>query len=204
MSKFYVAALTGSSGTGKSYASDYLFAKGIPVIDGDVVAREVVEPGSRCLRELVSEFGEEILNENGTLHRRKLAELSFSNPKRKAKLDSITHPRIIERTLERFDELHKEGYSYCIVEAAALIESGFYANCDKIILIRSTLDKQIERIVNRDSITEKEARTRISAQVSDTLIRSLADYEIENNGSLDAFEKKLDELAVLFDGWFCN
>lgn len=202
MSKFYVVALTGQSGTGKSFASDYLATRGIPVIDGDVVAREVVFPGSRCLRDLVEEFGKGILTEDGSLDRRKLADISFSDAKRKAKLDAITHPYIIERMLHRFDELHREGYRYCVVEAAALVESGLYANCDRIVLITSKRALQVERIMRRDGITEAEAETRIAAQVDDSLVRSLADYEIENNGGMDAFIEKLDALAVCFEEWF--
>lgn len=202
MSKFYVAALTGQSGTGKSFASDYLATKEIPVIDGDVVAREVVFPGSRCLRELVAEFGDGILREDGTLNRRKLADISFSDPKKKARLDAITHPHIIERMLNQFDQLHANGHKYCLVEAAALVESGLYANCDKIILVTADRERQIERIMLRDELTREEAETRIGAQVDDSLVRSLADYEIENNGTIEAFLEKLDKLKELLDDWF--
>lgn len=202
MSKFYVAALTGGSGTGKSYASDYLAAEGIPVVDGDVVAREVVFPGSRCLSELAAEFGEGILREDGSLNRRKLAAIGFSDQKKKARLDAITHPYIIERMLNRFEHLHKDGYGYCLVEAAALVESGLYANCDKIILVTAGREQQIARIIERDRLTREEAETRIEAQLNDSLIRSLADYEIENNGTLEEFRQKLDILKESFQRWF--
>ena len=123
MKRFYVAALTGRSGSGKSYASEYLRTKGIPTVDGDLVAREVVKPGEKCLRELVRAFGEEILFPDGTLNRRMLGDLCFSDPKKKEKLDEITHPCIIERMLELFEQLRKQGYRYSLVEAAAVIES---------------------------------------------------------------------------------
>ena len=202
MKFFYVAALTGRSGTGKSLASVYLSKKGIPVIDGDDVAREVVVPPSKCLNELVKEFSDEILSKDGTLDRKALADISFGDRRKKEMLDRITHPYIIESILEKFEMLHKEGYKYCVVEAAALIESGLYANCDKIVLITSSRDNQISRIIRRDGISAQQAEMRIDAQVSDETIMQLADYVIENSGTQEEFHNKLDELINKFEEWF--
>ncbi len=202
MSRFYVVALTGQSGTGKSYASSYIAKNGIPIIDGDVVAREVVERGSECLLRLVEEFSAEILNPDETLNRKKLAEICFSDPQKKITLDNITHPFIINEILKRFEALKQQGYRYCVVEAAALIESGLYANCDKIVLITADKEKKIERIMKRDNITYDHANARISAQLDESVVQKLSDIVLENNGTRHEFDQKLDALIQEIDKWF--
>lgn len=202
MSMFYVAALTGRSGSGKSYAGEYLRKKGVPSVNGDLVAREVVQKGEKCLDELVKEFGSDILNEDGTLNRRMLADMCFANEKLKNKLNRITHPAIIKRMLEHFDELREQGYDFCLVEAAALTESGLYAVCDRIIMIQAGEQLEIERIMSRDGLTLEQAKTRLDAQQSPDELRALCDVVIENNGTLAQFEQKLDELYITMKQWF--
>ena len=202
MSRFYVAALTGRSGSGKSYASEYLRAKGIPSVDGDVVAREVVRPGEKCLQELVREFGSQILQADGTLNRHLLGDICFSDRRKKEKLDAITHPHIIERTTEYFARLKEAGYRYCLVEAAAVVESGLYFVCDRLIMITSDRESQIARIIERDGLTEKQAKTRLDAQIREEELRNLCDLVIENNGTLEEFNRKLDALAIQLEQWF--
>ncbi len=202
MNRFYVAALTGRSGSGKSYASEYLRARGIPTVDGDLVAREVTRPGEKCLKLLVKAFGEEILQEDGTLNRRLLGDICFADPTKKEKLDEITHPCIIERMVEDFEQLHAAGHRYCLVEAAAVIESGLYAVCDKLIMITSGRETQIERIIRRDNLTREQAETRIDAQIKESELRELCDVVIENDGTLAEFDEKLADLARLLEEWF--
>ena len=202
MNKFYVAALTGRSGSGKSYASEYLRAKGIPSIDGDDVAREVVRPGEKCLRDLVQEFGGEILLADGTLNRHLLGDLCFSDRRKKERLDAITHPYIIERTTDYFDKLKEAGHRYCLVEAAAVVESGLYIVCDKLIMITSERAAQIGRIVARDGLSAEQANIRLDAQVDEDELRALCDVVIDNSGSLEEFNRKLDALALQLEQWF--
>lgn len=202
MSRFYVAALTGRSGSGKSYASDYLAARGVPMLDGDDVAREVVQKGERTLRELVKEFGEDILLPDGALNRRRLADICFADPKKQEVLNSITHPAIIRRLTARFDELKEAGKGYCVVEAPALIESGLYAVCDRIIMICAPFETEIERITERDGITREQAEARLNAQADPETVRPLCDVVIDNDGSLIDFDKKLAELKDKLDEWF--
>lgn len=204
MKKFYVAALTGRSGSGKSVASQYLSQKGVSVIDGDVVAREVVAVGEPCLDELVRAFSRDILNPDGTLNRRYLGDLCFADPKKKKKLDAITHPYIIDRSQEYFDEQKRLGAHYCVVEAGALIESGLYAWCDKTIMVTADEDKEIERICKRDSLTEEQAKRRLQAQMHPDEIQDLCDVILTNNGTLAEFYAKLDELHRQMDAWFAN
>lgn len=194
--------MTGRSGTGKSYASDFLRNKGVAVIDGDTVAREVVEPGSRCLQELVKAFTPAILYKDGTLNRRKLADLAFSDPKKKERLDEITHPHIIEYMLEDFDELKAAGHRYCVVEAGALVESGLYAICDRTIMITADEETSIARIMARDGISRQQAETRLAAQMRVDEVQALCDVIITNDGTLAEFDDKLETLAKQLDCWF--
>ncbi len=202
MSKFYVVALTGRSGTGKSLASEYLASLGVPTIDGDDVAREVVEKGKPCLKELVKEFSSDILNEDGTLNRKKLADICFPVPQNKRKLDEITHPYIIKRMVEYFDELHEKGGKYCVVEAAALIESGLYAVCDKTIMVTADEDKIIERIMKRDSLDRTQATARIMGQMNEDAVKKISDIIITNNGTKAEFLEKLTKLKNQLELWF--
>lgn len=202
MKRFYVAALTGRSGTGKSYAANYLRKKGVAVIDGDVVAREVTQPGERGLRAYVKVFGRDILRDDGTLDRRKLGDIAFADPKKKKLLDEAIHPIIIDRLLDYFEEMKEDGVPFCVVEAGALIESGLYAACDKIILITANEETAIARITARDGITRAQAETRLSAQIREEEVRELSDVIITNDGTLKAFERKLDILADQLNRWF--
>jgi dephospho-CoA kinase len=202
LKKFFVAALTGRSGSGKSYASEYMSGRGVPIIDGDVVARGVVGKNSRCLRELVRAFGADILKEDGELNRKKLADICFPDRRKKRRLDSITHPYIIEKLLDGFDEYKSRGHDYCVVEAGALVESGLYAVCDKIVMVTASEESQIERIIKRDGITEQQARTRLQAQLGADEIRGLCDMVITNDGTIEEFEAKLDVLIGQLEGWF--
>jgi len=202
--EFHVVALAGKSGSGKSLAADYLASKGVPVIDGDMVARDVVAPGSDCLRLLAEEFGTEILLEDGSLDRRKLGELCFSNSSRKERLDAIIHPFILSDMKRSFEELGNKGFKYCVVQAPALIESGFQSLSDRIVLITAEREKQIERITARDGIEEKAAGMRLDAQICEQRLRELADVEIENNGTKEEFLSRLNSLRSLFSEWFSD
>lgn len=174
---------------------------GIPAVDGDRISREVVTPGSDCLRELADEFGGGILNNDGTLNRRLLADICFSDADKKRKLDRITHPYIIRVMLAEFERLKDEGHGVCVVEAPALIESGLLCYCDKVVLVSADAEKQEERIISRDGLTEKQAKSRLNAQLTKHDLGGIADYEITNNGSMREFEKQLDKLVELIEQW---
>jgi len=200
--RFSIVALTGRSGSGKSFAADYLKQLGVQVIDGDDVARQVVRKGSKCLKELVKAFSEDILNDNGTLNRKKLADICFADKAKKRKLDKITHPYIIERMVVLFDDLKSEGHRYCVVEAGAVVESGLYTVCDKMIMITADEDRQIERIVERDNITEQQARARLAAQLDADEVEGLCDVVIANDGTIEEFKVKIENLAKKLNEWF--
>lgn len=200
--RFYVAALTGRSGSGKSCASDYLRERGVAVLDGDDAARAVVQKGERTLLELAEAFGDGILLPDSSLNRQKLADICFADDDKKETLNAITHPAIISRLTDEFDRLKNEGEVYCVVEAPALIESGLYAVCDRIIMICAPEEDEIERIMTRDGLTREQALARLNAQADPEQVRPLCDLVIDNDGSLEQFYQKLDELKVKLDEWF--
>jgi len=201
---FGIVALTGRSGTGKSFACDFLRSKGVPVVIGDVVAREVVEKGSTCLRELVEYFSDLILNNDGTLNRHALADIAFSSEQGTIKLNAITHPYILKRMDEFFDCCQKKGYPYCIVEAAALVESGLIGKCDKIVVIKSDKSIQLDRIKQRDGIDDSQANTRLDAQHSQNEYDRIADIIIENNGTKEEFCVQLEKLFIELNNLYCK
>lgn len=187
--------LIGGSGCGKTSVADYLKSLGLVHIDCDMVAREVVEPGTPCLKELVEHFGDSILLENGTLNRKELAQLAFSSSVQTKKLNEITHKYILART----DQYVQEAKSAkgVVVDAAALAESGYLDTCDYVIAVICPKWKRILRIMKRDHISFRQAKQRISAQKEDEYYCSFADYIVKNNSSLKHLIKQVHQIYNL-------
>lgn len=173
-----IVGLTGKTGAGKSTVSAYLAQKGAYIIDGDIVARKVLEADGELLPRLVESFGE-ILNPDGTLNRKKLATAAFSTEENTRKLNSIMHPAINEAIHREADNAFKT-HSVVVVDAAAIIESGFADDCDIMVVVTAPVEIRKKRILIRDSISEKDADVRINAQKDDEFYNSRADYIIKN------------------------
>ena len=173
-----LVGLTGKTGAGKSTVSEYLYTKDANVIDGDIVAREVLDKDKTLLPKLCETFGD-ILNENGTLNRKKLAEAAFSTPENTNKLNSIMHPAI-NTAIHNEAENAFSTHNVVVVDAAAIIESGFADECDVLIVVHAPLSVRKERIMGRDNISEKNALIRINGQKDDEFYISKADYVINN------------------------
>jgi dephospho-CoA kinase len=182
-----VIGIVGKSGAGKSAAGKYFQKHGFLHIDGDRVAREVVQKGKPALAVLTAAFGEEILLADGELDRKKLGSVVFSSPEKLEKLNQITHPFI----LAEFGRLIAKSSKPVVIDAAALIESGFTDQCDAVIFIRSSRENRLSRILMRDKIDEETANRRIDAQKEDSFYESHATYMIDNDGSPEALEAKL-------------
>ncbi len=170
--------LTGKTGAGKSTVSKYLKDKGAYIIDGDIVAREVLIDNAELLNELAKNFGDDIL-ENGVLNRKKLAEKAFSTKENTVLLNSIMHPAINEKIMLEANEAFKT-HNVVIVDAAAIIESGYADICDKLIVVSAPEEIRKSRIMMRDGISEKDALIRINGQKADEFYESKADYIIKN------------------------
>lgn len=173
-----LVGLTGKTGAGKSTVSEYLLKKGAYVIDGDIVARNVLNIDETLLSDLVRTFGD-ILDENGTLNRKKLAAAAFSTPENTNKLNSIMHPAINTAIHKEAEEAFLT-HNVVVVDAAAIIESGFADECDILIVVHAPVEVRKARIINRDNISEKDALIRINGQKDDEFYLSRADFVINN------------------------
>lgn len=185
-------ALTGKTGAGKSTVSDYLRKKGAYIIDGDIIAREVLQTDENLLGELCCKFGDDILNLDKTLNRRALAEKAFSSAEKTELLNSVMHPAINNEIQRKTDEALKK-YDVVIVDAAALIESGFADKCDLLVTVYAPENIRKERIIKRDNMTEKDALIRINGQKDDSFYLEKADFVI-NNFEPYSLEEQLSRL----------
>lgn len=190
-----IVGLTGGIATGKSLVSNELKRLGAHIIDADLIAREIVEPGKPAYKELIEAFGEGILREDKTLDRKALGRMVFSDREKLKKINSITHPKILKRIEEEISRINSGGKdAVIVVDAAVLIESGAHKSVDKVIVVYAGEDRQIERIKKRDSLSETEARCRINSQIPLKEKLRYADYVIYNDGTVEDVIKKAQEL----------
>lgn len=186
--------ITGGIGSGKSTVSAYLRAKGYQVVDADQVARDVVKPEGDVLNQLVREFGEEILSDDGTLNRKKLAGMTFDNSIKKQKLDSLTHGAILREIRKRLDELDRAGVELAFVDAALLVETGLHQDMDMIWLVAAEEARRIDRVSSRDGLAPSEVKKRMDHQLGDTEKARVADEVILNDDDIKSLKKKTDKL----------
>ena len=178
--------LTGSIGVGKSFVTAIFEELGCHVLDADQTAREVVMPGTPGLMAIVQEFGEEVLNPDGTLNRKQLGALVFADESRRQRLNYILHPFIIARQDEIMREWEAEDPNGIgIIDAALMIESGGYRRFDKLIVVHCRPEVQLERLMLRDKLSREEAQRRIDSQMSQEEKQKFADYLIDTS---DGFE----------------
>ena len=192
-----VTGLTGKTGAGKSTVASYLKEKGCFVIDGDLVAREIVMPSSPALKELAEAFGKDIILEDGSLDRKALAQKAFSSAEGTALLNRITHPHIKARFEELLAKASKEGFAVAVIDAAALLESDCKNLCEKITVVHADEKIRLERILSRDGITREQAMTRINGQKDDNYYLRQADVVIYNNADNEALSLELKKLKEL-------
>jgi dephospho-CoA kinase len=183
--------LTGGIASGKTMVAELFAARGVPVIDTDEISREVVAPGEPALKRIVLEFGSEILASDGSLDRRRLRELVFSDPVQRQRLEAILHPLILEH-LRRLSA--QAGGPYQLHVIPLLIEGGLEDEVDRVLVVDAPLEKQIERLLERDAENEKQARAMISAQTGRKTRLSHADDVITNEGTVDELEAQVERL----------
>ena len=180
---FLLVGLTGGIATGKSTVDTALRELGAHIIDADVLAREVVEPGEPALAEIVAEFGPGVLGPDGRLDRKALGAIVFADPDRRRKLEAMTHPRIRERFQQQIDALSAENFHGLVFfDAPVMIESGSYRNMDKLVVVITDEPTQITRLMARDGIDRDEALRKIRSQMPLAEKAKLADYIIDNSG----------------------
>ena len=189
-----IIGLCGGSGSGKGAVGKIFLENGYFTIDTDKVYRDITDNSSRCLDALVCEFGGDILNSYGTLNRKVLADIVFSDKTKLRRLNTITHKFVLERVRDIITALPSDKYIGAVVDAPLLYESGFDKECDFVIAVVADKELRINRIMIRDGIEREAAYKRINSQTSDDHISALADFTIENNGDISALKDRVLEI----------
>jgi dephospho-CoA kinase len=187
--------LTGSIAVGKSFVSGVLAELGCRVVDADVLARRVVEPGAEGLRRIVEAFGGWVLRPDGTLDRPAVSAVIFKDEAQRELINSLLHPLIIaeqDELLRRWELEDPRGVG--VVDAALLIESGGHGRFDKLIVVHCHPEVQLERLMRRNNLSREEAAARISAQIPQEEKLRYADFKIDTSGSYEETRRQTEEV----------
>ena len=193
MKRVKIIGLTGQSGAGKSTAAQVFEQNGFAVINADSLVKRVYEQNEYCLHAVAARFGSDIINPDGTLNRKLLAKRAFSSEENTRALGGIVHPFVLSEFLNEL----KGASGYAVFDAPQLFESGIDIICDTVVSVVAEESTRLARIMNRDGITEDEARQRINAQFSEEFFRANSDYIIENNTDGGLEQKTLELIAVI-------
>lgn len=190
-----VVGLTGGIGSGKTTVSNLFASVGIKIIDADVIAREVVEPGTEALQQIAEHFGASILTPEGALNRQALRQRIFSNQTEKAWLDQLLHPRIREVIQHQLDEAQGP---YCILSAPLLLENNLHALTDRVLVVDVSEETQIKRTTSRDGVSDAQIKAIIAAQIDRQSRLQAADDIIHNDGSLASVKHQVEKLDACY------
>lgn len=189
-----VIGLTGGIATGKSTVTAALRDLGVPVIDADQVARQVVEPGQPALDEIVAAFGPDLLRDDGRLDREKLASLVFADGAARQRLNSITHPHILRAIDRQRQEAAAAGQRVLALDVPLLFEAGMDRSVDRVWVVTASPSQQLQRLMGRDGLTAEEARRRVESQMPLEEKLRRADAVIDNSGSVEATRTRVRNL----------
>ncbi|MBO8156448.1 MAG: dephospho-CoA kinase [Bacillaceae bacterium] len=189
-----VIGLTGSIASGKSTVARMFQDLDIPVVDADQISREVVEPGETAYQEIVETFGKEVLHDDGSLNRKKLGAIVFQDENKRQMLNAIVHPQVRKKMLERRDTYVAEQKKAVVLDIPLLFESKLTHFVEKTVVVYVDPEVQLERLMNRDNLTEDEALQRMNAQIPITEKAKMADAVIDNNGSIEESYKQLKQI----------
>ncbi|MGG2018190.1 dephospho-CoA kinase [Bacillus sp. S10(2024)] len=189
-----VIGLTGGIASGKSTVSKMFQGFHIPVIDADIIAREVVEPGKEAYNEIVEAFGQEVLEESGELNRPKLGNIVFYNEEKRLLLNAIVHPAVRKEMNAQKDRYIRENTQAVVLDIPLLFESKLTSLVDQILLVYVDNETQITRLMERNNFTEEEAKARIASQMPLQEKVALADKVINNNGTIEETKTQLSSI----------
>ncbi len=187
----FVVVLTGGIASGKTAVSDLFAQRDVPVIDTDRIAHEIVEPGQPVLKQIEDAFGQEFLGPDGRLDRKKMRNTIFSNPEQKNRLEGIMHPAIREEVDDRISQI---AAPWCILVVPLLAETRLFRQVDRVLVVDVEESVQIQRVMARDNISQKQAQSILNAQISRQRRLALADDVLDNSGSLEQLEATVDRL----------
>ena len=190
--------LTGGIGAGKSTVAALLADHGAVIIDADAIAREIVQPGTPALVELVDAFGVGILRDDGSLNRGELARLAFADPDAAARLNGIMHPAIRAESERRIADAAARGASVVVYDMPLLVETGQQDHFDVVVVVDVPEEMQVERAVTLRGLDEDDVRRRMQVQASREQRRAAADVVIDNSGDREATARQVE---ALWQGW---
>ncbi|MCM2675255.1 dephospho-CoA kinase [Alkalicoccobacillus plakortidis] len=193
-----IIGLTGGIATGKSTVANMIKQAGVPVVDADVIAKEVMQVGGAAFDQVVSTFGEDILQEDGSINRSLLGDRIFSDEGQRKKLNAIVHPVVREQLLSKAKAYQQEGHKHVVLDIPLLYESNLFHLVDKVLLVYVQPDIQLERLVTRDKNGVEQARSRMNAQIAIDEKVERADEIIRNHGSKEETERQLHHI---FKNW---
>ncbi|MCL1862741.1 MAG: dephospho-CoA kinase [Defluviitaleaceae bacterium] len=203
---FPTIGVTGITGSGTSTVSAILEERGGYIIEADKLAHDTMSKNKPAYAAIVDHFGKDILNANSEINRRALGKKVFGNKTEMAELEKIIHPAVIEKTRELVDTLaENNNYTFAIIDAPLLVESGMSTLCDSIWLITAPDEIRIQRVTARDGIDENTAKRRLQSRKGDAHLRQHANITIENDGSAIALRSKVEialkAMSLNRNGW---
>lgn len=190
-----IVGLTGQTGAGKSTVSRVFEGNGFAVINADMIARQVVENGSKCLDEISDFFGDSVLNPDNTLNRKALAKIVFTDRAKLDSLNTIIYPYITHEILKQIRDNANKGKTLILLDAPTLFESHADDFCEIIISVLATAERRKKRIIERDGLTYRQAAERMSSQLDADFFISHSDYIIRNNDSIEALNAVSKEVS---------
>lgn len=193
--RVFRVGLTGGIASGKSIVADMFAARGVPVIDTDVIAREVVEPGCPALDDIRRRFGDDVFSPGGRLDRRRLRDIVFDDPAAREDLEALLHPRIRDAALRRSAGA---GGPYQVIVVPLMVGSSLQAEMDRILVVDCSEALQLERLAARDGETPEQARRMLDAQASRAERLAIADDILDNEGSLEHAESQVQNLHMKY------
>ena len=195
-----VFGLTGNIGSGKSTVAAMLREAGIPVLDADRISKEVTAPGGRAYDAVVQAFGRGIVRDDGSIDRKRLGEIVFSDPASRERLERITHPAILEAMKEAIAGIEREGHRATVVEATLIHESGRKGLFDAVISVTCDRETAISRLAARDGMSRSQAEARLRAQMDADRKAGASDYVIDNSASPEETSRQVKRIARILLG----
>lgn len=193
--KFLLLGVTGGIASGKTTVANMLRELGAPIIDFDLIARLVVEPGKPAWKEIVEYFGKQVLKKDNSLDRKKVSKIVFRDMEKRKKLEGFTHPRIHEEFVKQVNEIAEKNPNAIIqVAIPLLIELNLQYMFHKTLVVYIPQEKQIERLIERDGISENEAKNILKAQLPIDEKVGYADFVINNEKSLEETKRQVEDL----------
>ena len=186
--------LTGGIGTGKSLVTSFLQDQGANVINADLLGHEAYLPGTVGFEQVVSEFGEDIVGEDGHVDRQKLGPIVFSDPSNMDRLNAIMHPLIKDMIQTQLDDVEGKGQLIAIVEAAVLIEAGWESLFDEIWVVTADEEEIISRLASRNGLSREDSQKRINSQMTSIERSAHGDVIINNTGSVEDLKENVESL----------